>query len=347
MPYILWPFWNPQQHRLRLLWRLIAFALVFMASLLLLGAVIGFALASAGRLPGPESAADLTQAAVPMMFMTLVATWFSTWVAGRIIDRRPFADYGFALDRIWWRDVVFGLVLGAFLMTLIFLAEWAAGWIRIVGTFHTPEGTSFFSSMAQPVIVFLCVGIYEELLSRGYLLRNLAEGLNWRWLRDTRAVIAGWVLSSALFGLAHASNPNATWVSTLNLALAGLFLGLGYVLTGQLAIPIGLHITWNLFQGNVFGFPVSGATFSPVTVIAIQQQGPEVVTGGAFGPEGGLIGIFAMVIGSALTLWWVRSTRGAASLRAELARYERATGDALPRSAAEIDEATGIWEEGS
>jgi hypothetical protein len=125
-----------------------------------------------------------------------------------------------------------------------------------------------------------------------------------------------------VFGLLHATNPNASWISTLNLILAGLFLGLGFVLTGELAIPIGLHITWNFFQGNIFGFPVSGMK-SGVSLISIQQGGPNLLTGGAFGPEAGLVGIFAILVGSILIMLYVRNTRGEVRMRTELAVYKK------------------------
>ncbi|NJL33875.1 MAG: hypothetical protein HC893_08460 [Chloroflexaceae bacterium] len=83
-----------------------------------------------------------------------------------------------------------------------------------------------------------------------------------------------------------------------------MFLGLGYVLTGQLAISIGLHITWNFFQGTVFGFPVSGQDFTRVGVFSIEQGGPPLWTGGAFGPEAGLMGLLTIALGSALTVGW-------------------------------------------
>ena len=100
------------------------------------------------------------------------------------------------------------------------------------------------------------MGISEETVFRGYQLKNAAEGLNYASLGPRGAILPAWVLSSVFFAVLHADNPNATPVSTLNIALAGLMLGFGYVLTGELAIPIGLHITWNFFQGAVYGFPV-------------------------------------------------------------------------------------------
>ncbi len=84
-----------------------------------------------------------------------------------------------------------------------------------------------------------------------------------------------WFASSIALGVLHVFNPNASLISTLYLVLAGLFLGLGLVMTGSLAIPIGLHITWNFFQGNVFGFPVSGNDYPGATIFSIEQGGPD------------------------------------------------------------------------
>ena len=134
------------------------------------------------------------------------------------------------------------------------------------------------------------------------------------------------------------ATPTPRLISSLNIALAGLFLGLGFILTGELAIPIGLHITWNFFQGNVFGFPVSG-TEAGATVIAINQGGPPLWTGGNFGPEAGLIGIVAMVIGALLTVWWVRREEGRMELRKEIAAYRPRVKRREPESDAAVETA--------
>jgi hypothetical protein len=101
------------------------------------------------------------------------------------------------------------------------------------------------------------------------------------------------------------------------------------VLTGRLAIPIGLHITWNFFQGNVFGFPVSGLEPVGATVLSIEQGGPLLFTGGVFGPEAGLIGIAAVLAGSLLTALWVRVRFGKAAMETSIAEPPPSLTDAV------------------
>jgi len=328
------PFWNPEQRRLRALWRLAIQALLGGAAIVVLGMLAGLALAAwlvsrpgGAALVGDPAALQRAMLSYPLyrlvnMGITLVAIVGSVALAGRFLDRRRFADFGFHLGRGWWLDLAFGMALGAALMGCIFLAEWAAGWLTIAGTLHAPDTQPFVPAILSALLGFVAVGFYEELFSRGYELRNLAEGLNGRLLGERGAIVVAWLLSSSFFGLLHAGNPNATPVSTASLVGAGLFLGLGYVLTGELAIPIGLHIGWNFGQGNVFGFPVSGTQAGP-TFIAIAQGGPELWTGGAFGPEAGLIGLAAILAGSAMIVLWVRARRRQVGLFAALAGAPR------------------------
>ena len=254
----------------------------------------------------------------------LSAAVLTVWLAGRLFDRRPFADFGFHLGGGWWLDLFFGMVLGALLMTVVFFVELGLGWIRVTGAFET-YGTDapFAVSVLLPIAAFLCIGFYEETLARGYQLKNSAEGLNYPSLGPRGAVVLAWVLTSVFFGVPHADNPNATPLSTLNIVLAGLMLGLGYVLSGELAIPIGLHITWNLFQGAVYGFPVSGVGPFGATLLETEQGGPDLWTGGSFGPEGGLLIPAVMLLGMSLIALWTRLRTGKVSLSTSVAGGSR------------------------
>jgi len=309
LSYLAMPFWNRKEHRLRALWRILLHALFLFLIAAPLTALVSPA---AGRLP------DLVSELI-VQAVLLLGSLAALWLAGRLLDRRPFADYGFRLNRQWWLDLGFGLFLGALLLTLIFLIEYGAGWITISGTRQT-ESDNFALAIVIALLNFIQVGITEEILSRGYHLRNMAEGFNGWKIGPRAALLLGYLLSSALFGLLHLGNPNATWISAFNITLAGILLGLGLVLTRSLAIPIGVHITWNFFQGNVFGFPVSGLDAGS-TFIAIQQSGPELWTGGAFGPEAGLTGLLVMALGCLLTLAWVKWQYGKITLQTGLAEY--------------------------
>ncbi len=315
MDRILWLFWNREEHRLRFLWRFLVFVLIFVP--IMAGSQTVLYLLSPDLIQAlrTNQGAQFIKGWALSEWLQLIALFITLALVARWVDRRPFRDYGFALDRAWWVDLWFGLLLGAVLMTGIFGVEYLAGWVKVVGTQQAPAGMSFGAGIFWAVALFLAVGIFEELLSRGYLLHNLAEGLHFSFWSPAVALVLAWVFSSLVFGLGHLGNPNATWVSTANLVIAGLFLGLGYVLTGELAIPIGLHITWNFFQGNVFGFPVSGTASNRVSILAIEQQGPDLWTGGRFGPEAGLIGLLAILIGAVLVLLWVRWHHGELSLQ--------------------------------
>jgi uncharacterized protein len=313
------PFSERDTERFWALWRSVAVPLF--ANLIL---VVWLVLhAGAEEDPGGLDASIL--AGLPVLPLVgsvggLAGTVLSVWLAMRFLDRRPFGDLGFRLDRGWWLDLLFGLALGTLLMTTIFLVESRLGWISVAGTFETTgTGAPFALSILLPVTVSVCAGFSEETLYRGYQLRNAAEGLNHPAFGPRGAILVAWASSSVFFGVLHAGNPNATALSTFNITLAGLMLGFGYVLSGQLAIPIGLHVTWNFFQGAVYGLPVSGFETFGASFLSTEQAGPELWTGGSFGPEGGLISPAAMLLGVLLTALWVRLRTGRISLHTPIA----------------------------
>ena len=326
-------FWNDREKRLRMFWRMVMQSMVMLLFLLLNQILLNLLfLLISGNAPLIPIDGDPIYSNDTYIVISTISTGFavvlSVWISGVLFDRRRFADFGFFLSRDWWVDFAFGLGLGAILMVLIFLIQLSAGWISITETFITDHPDLPFSVVITfPLVSYIIIGFYEELLSRGYHLTNLAEGFANKRIGPKAAIILATLVSSALFGLMHAVNPNTTPLSSINIAIAGLFLSTGYLLTGQLAIPIGLHISWNFFQGNVFGFPVSGGNYySLASFVQIVQKGPGLWTGGPFGPEGGLLGTASSILGMMCILCWVHYRTGRTSLQTTISQPPKSNG---------------------
>ncbi|PRP91062.1 CAAX amino terminal protease self- immunity [Enhygromyxa salina] len=307
-------FWNEDDRRVRALWRLILHTLALVLVAITLS--IALELVGLGGSLGGLSAVGASMAAV--------VVGLATWLCTQALDRRELAELGLRLTPRWWLDLAVGFAIGAILMSAIFVVELGAGWLTIEGRYvGAAPGQAFALALVDPWLTFVAVAFYEELLSRGYHLRNLAEGLHFARLGPklgpNLALILATLIAASVFGLMHAGNNNATLISSINVGLAGCMLALGLLWTGELALPIGLHLSWNFFQGNVFGFPVSGNPME-VRVFDVVQGGDPSITGGAFGPEAGLIGLAAMLAGAGLLALWVRLSRGELRLWRELAQ---------------------------
>jgi len=235
-----------------------------------------------------------------------IAAVGSVWVAAALIDQRRFTDFGIGWNRLWKKELLFGLFIGGLSISLIFAVAWSLDWIRITGygwnrSSNLPYLIWFCSYLAAMVLV----GFYEELLFRGYQILNLVEGLQKPGKNPFHAAGLAILISSLFFGVMHAGNPSASWISTLNIVIAGVVLGIPYLYTGRLALSIGIHISWNFLQGGVFGFPVSGSPFRG-SLVQIKNVGADIVTGSSFGPEAGLLGLFGLCIILGLCISYLR-----------------------------------------
>lgn len=275
-------FISPDEPRLRAGWRLFGQGLLLVFSVAIFGA-LGSALL--------RFLTDISFASF-LLISTLVislAVTISIFIARRYLDRRTFTSLGLRANKQAVLDVVFGFALTGLMIGLIFLAEWVFGWLEVESFAWQMESFgNLFASILIMLLIFALVSWQEELISRGYWLQNLSEGLN-------RSL--GVLISSAVFALAHVLNPNLSWLAFGGLFLSGLFLAYGYLRTKQLWLPIGLHLGWNFFEGTIFGFPVSGQYY--YQLIRQSTSGPELITGGAFGPEAGLILLPILLLGTA------------------------------------------------
>jgi membrane protease YdiL (CAAX protease family) len=155
-------------------------------------------------------------------------------------------------------------------------------------------------SLIYPIVLFIGVAISEEYLSRGYLHSLIKRDFGPR---------VSILINSILFALLHIANPNILQnpLPLINIFLAGILFGVAREATGGLWLPIGMHFTWNLFMGNVYGISVSGMDLGG-SIISSQPSGNPIISGGDFGLEGSIVTTILLVLYS-LIIWKFYSKR--------------------------------------
>jgi membrane protease YdiL (CAAX protease family) len=280
-------FLSPDEPRLRAGWRLLLQTLllfVFGAIFVIIGSFFGQFFRG--------SFASIWNQLINFLVITV-----SVYVARVWLDKRSFESLGLKLDHQTIPDILMGIGITFVQMGFIYVVMLTLGWVTFEGfAWEFDPVIVVVTNVLTFFVVFIFVGWNEELLSRGYHLQTIASGLNLFW---------GVIISSAVFGLLHLGNPNATWVSAAGIFFAGVYLAYAYIRTKQLWLSIGLHIGWNFFEGVVFGFPVSGLDIYALTRITV--QGPELWTGGPFGPEAGLIVLPALILGALLIYFYTNN----------------------------------------
>lgn len=205
-----------------------------------------------------------------------------------------------ALYGCWWRwtekqkakdipmhrlagDTALGFGIGILFFILV------TGFIALLGGYRIESINWNWKCLIQNLFMFMVVAVGEEVLFRGIVFRMIDD----RW-----GTVVGLIASALIFGFVHITNSNATVWSSLAIAIeAGLLLAAAYKWSGTLWLPIGIHWSWNYFQGPIFGFAVSGnGTPSLINPVI---EGSEWLTGGSFGAEAS---IPAFVLGLALAI---------------------------------------------
>lgn len=212
-------------------------------------------------------------------------------IAAYLHAKRPVVR-SLGLNASHWSlpEVALGLAISFLAIGLAFLAEVGLGAIRL------EPGTISWSSFLSLVGTLTVAAALEELVFRVLLLSGLAVVLGpirgGRWI----AVL----LSAALFGAAHLSNPGASWVAAVGTGLGGVMSGIAFLGTRSVWLPFGLHVGWNLAQG-VLGLPISGNVVAGLfRAVPTSEDVLVLLHGGAYGPEAGIPGMLArfVVIGS-------------------------------------------------
>ncbi|MGB9673302.1 MAG: lysostaphin resistance A-like protein [Anaerolineales bacterium] len=297
-------FVNPTEHRLRAAWRLLIHTLfVLIFTLLIGGGLLVLAnilkLTNITNLPSGEVATN-TSLTLYSEFAFACGVTLATFLARRWLDKRSFRSLGLHFNHNPVMEILVGFILAGLMMSVIYILEWSGGLIEFKGfVWQYQKFSNFTSSLLKTLLLFILVGWTEELLSRGYHLQNLTEGLNKTW---------GIILTSSIFALLHLGNPGFTIMAIVGLFLSGLFFCYAFYQRKNLWLPIGLHIGWNFFEGSIFGFQVSGLTDLP-RLIYQTTHGNTLITGGDFGPEAGIVLLAGLLIGVLGIYGWGRISK--------------------------------------
>jgi len=272
--------------RLRTPWRILIFLIVATVCIQIIAIALGPARHAIDRMAGSNTfAATFVTAAGLLAAHAIMLRW---------IDRRDWAYV--SLDAHAARPVVLarGWVLGALPILLPSLLLLSIGWF-VERT--SAQGSWWLAALHVSLLLFVAA-LTEELLSRGYLFAALREWLGWRWAL---------ALTSLGFGLLHLANPGSDARSVALVTLAGIFLGAVLVVTGSLYAAWMAHWAWNWIMAVALHASVSGVAFEAPDYRMV-DAGPDWITGGVWGPEGGAGAAAGMFVGLAY-LYWRKKTR--------------------------------------
>jgi len=298
------------------MWRLGGFVVVWLVAQLLFESF-------AGPLWGGLSA--LVGEPVPMYPVSmLLGAWVGTLVVFRQAEPQSWAQLGFAEGSWHWRPLLAGALLGTALIGGTALLLWVGGWLRFerVASPVFMQDT-WWGTALRLLVVLGPAALWEELAFRGTLYSAFREATGdgvpqeatprrslGATLRTTHhrmqdeANVTARLVTSVLFGLVHLTNPGAGVRTTALVMLAGWGLAL---LRERAGVPAAFmaHLAWNWIMAAVLHLPVSGLPFATPGYRAT-VHGPDWLTGGSWGPEGGLAAAF--VLGGAV-LWASRPRR--------------------------------------
>jgi len=230
----------------------------------------------------------------PLIIAVGLFTILYTWLFVRFIEGRRFDALGMPFHRGWGLSFWKGAGIAAALLSVAFAVSVWSGEIEVIGFARpAPAGQSVSAYMILSLVGFFVVGIYEELMFRGYVLQRLDE---------KAGRIVAIIISSFLFAVLHFANPGAGFLSLFNTWIIGVLLCALYYRGRSLWTPIGFHFAWNFLLGMFFSMPVSGLPIHGVLEIAETSE-DVAVSGAMYGPEGGLASTIALGLFAAWLLW--------------------------------------------
>lgn len=224
---------------------------------------------------------------------TLASTAFFTWLIGIRRLGLTYHDLRYQAGRAASTGLGLGLLAGALTAGMALLISVVAGqahWMSDTGGLG-----DYLAQAGKTIAVLAPAALAEEVLFRGVPLVLLAATFG-----RGSAIVA----TSVMFALVHSDNPNSTPLGLGNIALAGIFLGLVFYAPGGIWSAFGAHLGWNALLACL-DTPVSGVPFE-IPMLDYSAGSPAWLTGGSFGPEGGVAATLALTIAIVLSFQWIR-----------------------------------------
>jgi len=213
----------------------------------------------------------------------------ATWLVGVVLNRQSWEHWGWPAGRgrvsLFVSGVGLGVLMAALAIGLAFVTNRAT--VRLTG-----DWSDYLGVAAPLAVLLLAAALFEELVFRGYPLRRLADAIG-AW--------PAMLLLAIGFGASHLWNPEVGAFGLVNIALAGMWLSFAFFSPGGMLLAWGLHVGWNAGLALVFDAPVSGQGWL-VPAVEYQPGRHAWVDGGAFGPEGGVIGTVVLIVGTLAVL---------------------------------------------
>ena len=222
-------------------------------------------------------------------YTATIALLLAHWMTFESFDKRSWSFVGLGREQAAPKTLLSGVALGAAPIALASLVLLGIGFMAVRDA--TPG--SWLASAVKMLLMLLPAALYEELLMRGYAFATLRE-----WLGPAAAV----TLTSVTFGLLHAANPGSTYTPLVVVTLAGAYLAIILIATKSLWAAWLAHATWNFVQAGVLHVPVSGLPMARPNYELV-ETGPDWMTGGDWGPEGGVMAA-AAILASCVFLYW-------------------------------------------
>ncbi|WP_420575034.1 CPBP family intramembrane glutamic endopeptidase [Kordia sp.] len=237
----------------------------------------------------------------------LISVVLSLFVQINFLDKSSFKKYGLKINKVWIKEFFVGTIISLVQLSIFFLLMYLTGNLKIVDFFTVDSVNytfdySFWEGFFSEMFGLIVGSSVEEIFFRAFLFYIAFEALSIIKKDPTKRAFLILIIIAPLFGIAHISNEGATIMSTVNLGLDAMMMCLPFLITGRLGMSIGMHFSWNLVQGAVFGFPISG-NIAKASIISVEMPN-NLLTGGIFGPEGSIVFILLDIIAIVLILYW-------------------------------------------